>query len=611
MENIRNIAIIAHVDHGKTTLVDEMLKQSGTFRSNERVEERVMDSNDLEKERGITIFSKNASFFYKDYKINIVDTPGHADFGGEVQRVLDMVDSVLLVVDAFEGTMPQTKYVLKKSLEVGHRPIVVVNKIDRPNCRPEQVVDMIFDLFIELNATDEQLDFPVIFASAKNGDSHYKLYDEHDNMVPLFETIIKHVKAPGGDPALDSQFLISAVEYDNYIGKIGTGKIHNGVIRSGDEMTLLKQKGGEPIKGRITKLFEFRGLKKSEIQEASAGDVVAIAGFDKIDLGDTIAGGEEPKALPSIKIDDPTIAITFQINDSPFLGKEGKYVTSRHIWERLEKELETNVSLVIERSENKDSFTVKGRGELQLSILIENMRREGYEFQVSRPQVIYKEINGETYEPMELAIIDVGDEFSGVVIEKLGKRRGELVSMNQGVDGYTRLELKVPSRGLIGFRGEFLTDTRGTGILNHVFDGYAPYKGSIPSRNRGVLIAMEDGISNAYALDNLQDRGTLFIGSGVPVYEGMIIGENSRENDMEVNPCKTKKLTNMRASGSDEAIRITPPRLFSLEQSIEYIDDDELLEITPKSVRMRKRILKALDRKRSDKYKIYDDRKRA
>ncbi len=611
MEKIRNIAIIAHVDHGKTTLVDEMLKQSGTFRTNERVEERVMDSNDLEKERGITIFSKNASFFYKDYKINIVDTPGHADFGGEVQRVLDMVDSVLLVVDAFEGTMPQTKYVLKKSLEAGHRPIVVVNKIDRPNCRPEQVVDMVFDLFIELNAMDEQLDFPVIFASAKNGDSHYSLYDEHDNMVPLFETIIKHVQAPGGDASLDSQFLISAVEYDNYIGKIGTGKIHNGVIRTGDEVTLIKQKGGDPIKGKITKLFEFRGLKKSEIQEASAGDVVAIAGFEKIDLGDTIAGGDNPKALPSIKIDEPTIAITFQVNDSPFLGREGKFVTSRHIWERLEKELETNVSLVIERSENKDSFTVKGRGELQLSILIENMRREGYEFQVSRPQVIYKEIDGDIHEPMEMALIDVADEFSGVVIEKLGKRRGELVSMNQGIDGYTRLELKVPSRGLIGFRGEFLTDTRGTGILNHLFDGYAPFKGLIPSRNRGVLVAMENGITNAYALDNLQERGTLFVGAGIPVYEGMIIGENSRESDMEVNPCKTKKLTNMRASGSDEAIRITPPRLFSLEQSIAYIDDDELLEITPKSVRMRKRVLKALDRKRSDKYNIYDDRKRA
>jgi GTP-binding protein len=588
------------VDHGKTTLVDAMLRQSGTFRINERVEERIMDSNDLEKERGITIFSKNASFYYKDYKINIVDTPGHADFGGEVQRVLDMVDSVLLVVDAFEGTMPQTKYVLKKSLEAGHRPIAVVNKIDRPNCRPDQVVDMIFDLFIELNASDEQLDFPVIFASAKNGDSHYALYDDNDDMVPLFDTIIKHVRAPGGDIARDSQFLISAVEYDNYIGKVGTGKIHHGVMRPGDEVTLIKQKG-EPVKGKITKLFEYHGLKKTEVREAFAGDIVAIAGFEKIDLGDTIAGGENPVALPAIKIDEPTIAITFQVNDSPFLGKEGKYVTSRHIGERLEKELETNVSLVIEKADTKDSFTVKGRGELQLSILIENMRREGYEFQVSRPQVIYKFIDSVKHEPMEMALIDVSDGYSGVVIEKLGKRKAELVNMVQGSDGYTRLELRVPSRGLIGFRNEFLTDTRGTGILNHLLEGYEPYKGPMPSRNRGVLIAMEDGLSNAYALDNLQERGSLFIGPGVPVYEGMIIGENSRENDMEVNPCKTKKLTNMRASGSDEAIRLTPPRLFSLEQSIEFIDDDELLEITPKSVRMRKRILDAQERKRAEK----------
>jgi GTP-binding protein len=603
MQKIRNVAIIAHVDHGKTTLVDCMLRQSGTFRENERVEERVMDSNDLEKERGITIFSKNASFFYKDFKINIVDTPGHADFGGEVQRVLSMVDSVLLVVDAFEGTMPQTKYVLKKSLAVGHKPIVVVNKIDRPNSRPDAVVDMIFDLFVELNATDEQLDFPVIFASAKNGDSHYKLYDEHNDMVPLFETIIKHVGEPGGDRERDPQFLISAVEYDNYIGKIATGKIHNGVLRAGDEITLLKLKG-EPVKGKITKLFEFRGLKKSEIREAYAGDIVAVAGFEKIDLGDTLAGGDRPEALPAILIDEPTIAITFQINDSPFLGKEGKYVTSRHVWERLEKELETNVSLVIERAGTKDSFTVKGRGELQLSILIENMRREGYEFQVSRPQVIYKEIDGARHEPMEMAIIDVNDEFSGVVIEKLGKRKAELLSMIQGVDGYTRLELKVPSRGLIGFRGDFLTDTRGTGILNQCFEGYEPHKGPLPSRNRGVLIAMEAGTSNAYALDNLQERGTLFIGPGVPVYEGMTIGENSRENDMEVNACKTKKLTNMRASGSDDAIRLTPPRLFSLEQAIAYIDDDELLEVTPKSIRMRKRVLNALDRKRGQKYAV-------
>ena len=600
MQHIRNIAIIAHVDHGKTTLVDAMLKQSGTFRSNERVEERMMDSNDLEKERGITIFSKNASFMYKDHKINIVDTPGHADFGGEVQRILDMVDSVLLVVDAFEGAMPQTKYVLKKSLECGHRPIVVINKIDRPNSRPEEVVDMMFDLFVELNATDEQLDFPVVFASAKNGVSHFTLFDENTDMVPLYETIIKHVKPPVGNPDGDFQFLVSAVEYDNYIGKIGTGKIHNGSVKPGDEVTLVKQKG-EPVKGKVTKLFEYRGMKKTEIKEAFAGDIVAIAGFEKVDLGDTIAAGDNPTALPTIKIDEPTIAITFQVNDSPFMGKEGKYVTSRHIWDRLEHELETNVSLVIEKAESKDSFTVKGRGELQLSILIENMRREGYEFQVSRPQVIYKDINGAKHEPMEHATIDVADEFSGVVIEKLGKRKAELVNMVQGSDGYTRLEFKVPSRGLIGFRGEFLTDTRGTGILNHLFAGYEPYKGQFGARNRGVLVAMEGGVSVGFALDNLQERGTLFIGPAVPVYEGMIVGEHSRENDLPVNPCKTKKLTNMRAAGSEEAIRITPPRVFSLEQAIEYIDDDELLEVTPMSIRMRKKFLSSLDRKRAER----------
>lgn len=598
--NIRNIAIIAHVDHGKTTLVDAMLRQSGTFRTNERVGERVMDSNDIEKERGITIFSKNASIFYKNHKINIVDTPGHADFGGEVQRVLTMVDSVLLVVDAFEGTMPQTKYVLKKSLEAGHRPIVVVNKIDRPNCRPGQVVDMVFDLFVELNAGDHQLDFPVVFTSAKNGTSHYRLDDDHGDMTPLFDTIISHVGAAEGDLEREARFLISAVEYDNYIGKIGAGKLHHGRLRSGDEATLIKQ-NGDLVKGRISKVFEFRGLKKCEVEEALAGDIVAVAGFEAIDLGDTIATGDDPEALPSIRIDEPTIAIQFHVNDSPFLGREGTHVSSRHIWGRLERELETNVSLVIERSETKDSFTVKGRGELQLSILIENMRREGYEFQVSRPRVIFRTVDGMRQEPMELAIIDVADEFTGVVIEKLGRRRGELVNMVQGTDGYTRLEVKIPSRGLIGYRGEFLTDTRGTGILNHVFDGYGPYRGGIPSRTRGVLVAMENGTTNSFSLDSLQERGILFVGPGVPVYEGMIIGEHSRENDLEVNPCKAKKLTNMRASGSEESVRLIPPRLFSLEQAIEYIDDDELLEVTPKSIRMRKKILRAIDRKRAGK----------
>jgi GTP-binding protein len=600
MQKIRNIAIIAHVDHGKTTLVDAMLRQSGTFRSNERVDDRIMDSNDLEKERGITIFSKNASIFYKDHKINIVDTPGHADFGGEVQRVLGMVDSVLLVVDAFEGPMPQTKYVLKKSLEAGHCPIVVINKIDRPNCAPEVAIDKVFDLFVELNAGNEQLDFPFVFCSAKSGVAHYTLFDEHTDMVPIFETIIKRVKEPGGNESEDFQFLATSVEYDNYIGKIGIGKIHHGTIKLGDEVALLKQDGSSHP-SKITKLFEFRGLKRHEISEARAGDIVAIAGFDKIDLGDTIAGGDVPKALPAIKIDEPTIAITFLVNDSPFLGKEGKYVTSRHIWDRLEKEIETNVSLVIEKAESKDSFTVKGRGELQLSILIENMRREGYEFQVSRPRVIYKEINGEKHEPMEHAIIDVGEEFTGVVIEKMGVRKGELLNMVQGSDGYTRLEFKVPARGLIGFRGEFLTDTRGTGILNHLFAGYEPFKGNVLSRSRGVLVSMESGISVTFALDNLQARGSLFIGPGQAIYEGMIVGEHSRDNDLPVNPCKTKKLTNMRAAGSEEAARLITPRSFSLEQAIEYIEDDELLEITPQSIRMRKKMLKGIDRKRADR----------
>ncbi|MGL4370618.1 MAG: translational GTPase TypA, partial [Spirochaetota bacterium] len=527
-------------------------------------------------------------------------TPGHADFGGEVQRILDMVDSVLLVVDAFEGAMPQTKYVLKKSLECGHRPIVVINKIDRPHSRPEQVVDMMFDLFVELNATDEQLDFPVVFASAKNGESHYTLFDDNTDMTPLFETIIRHVQPPSGNADADFQFLISAMEYDNYIGRIGAGKIHNGVVHQGDEVTLIKQKG-EPVKGKVTKLFEYRGMKKVEVKEAGAGDIVAIACFEKIDLGDTIAAGDSPKALPAIKIDEPTIAITFQVNDSPFMGKEGKYVTSRHIWDRLEREIETNVGLVIEKADTKDSFTVKGRGELQLSILIENMRREGYEFQVSRPQVICKEIDGVKCEPMECAMIDVADEFTGVVIEKLGKRKGEMTNMVQGSDGYTRLEFKIPSRGLIGFRGEFMTDTRGTGIINHILSGYEPFKGQFGSRSRGVLVAMEGGVTVGFALDNLQDRGTLFVGPGVPVYEGMIVGEHSRENDLPVNPCKTKKLTNMRAAGSEDAIRIITPRTFSLEQAIEYIADDELLEVTPESIRLRKRFLSSLDRKRADR----------
>ena len=598
MKQIKNIAIVAHVDHGKTTLVDALLKQSGVFRSNEKVDERVMDSNDLEKERGITIFSKNASIHYKDFKINLVDTPGHADFGGEVQRILKMVNSVLLVVDAFEGPMPQTKYVLKKSLEAGHKPIVVVNKIDRPNSRPEEVIDMIFDLFVELNATNEQLDFPYVFASAKNGIAHSTLYDESTDMTPIFDAIIKHVPEPSGCDDEEFQFLVSAIEYDNYIGKIATGRIADGVVKAGDNLALVKRKG-EVSNFKVSKIFEYNGMKKSEISEARSGDIVSIAGAEKVDLGDSFSNPDNPVAKDGIEIDEPTIAVNFIVNDSPFFGKEGKYVTSRHIWERLEREIEKNPSLVIEKADTKDSFTVKGRGELQFSILVENMRREGYEFQVSKPAVLYKEIDGTKCEPIEHAVIDVADEFSGVVIEKMGIRKGELVNMVQGSDGYTRLEFNIPARGLIGFRNEFMTETRGTGILNHLFHGYEPFKGSIPSRTRGVLVAMEPGVTVAYALDNLQERGSLFVNPGVSVYEGMIIGEHSRENDLDVNPSKTKKLTNMRAAGSDDAVKLIPPRQFNFEQALEYIQDDELLEITPTSLRMRKKVLKIHERKKS------------
>ncbi|HON77607.1 MAG TPA: translational GTPase TypA [Spirochaetota bacterium] len=600
MKKLKNIAIIAHVDHGKTTLVDAMLRQSGVFRSNQKVEERVMDSNDLEKEKGITILSKNAAIMYEGYKINIVDTPGHADFGGEVQRIMKMVDSVLLLVDAFEGTMPQTKYVLKKSLELGHRPIVVINKIDRPNSRPHEVLDMIFDLFVDLNASNEQLDFPVVYTSAKEGLAKLQIEDDGKDLKPLFETIINNVKEPGGDRNKPLQFLTSAIEYDNYLGRMGTGKIHNGIVRQGDEVVLLKR-DGERLLYRITKIFSYEGLSRVDIKEAFAGDIVTLAGMEKIDIGETVADREHPEPLPLISIDDPTLAMTFLPNDSPFMGKEGKYVTSTALWERLQRELQTNVSLVIERSSLSDSYTVKGRGELQLAILIENMRREGYEFQVSKPVVIYRDLNGKKTEPIELAVIDVADEFVGVVIEKLGVRKGEMINMVQGTDGYTRLEFKVPGRGLIGFRNEFMTETRGTGILNHSFYEYEYYKGEIPRRSRGVLVQLEGGKSIAYGLDNLQDRGTLFIGPGVEVYEGMIVGENSREGDMVVNVCKSKKLTNIRASGSDDAIRLVTPRDFSLEQALEYIEDDELLEVTPKSIRLRKKLLDRHDRKKASK----------
>ncbi|MCD4651340.1 MAG: translational GTPase TypA [Candidatus Cloacimonetes bacterium] len=589
---IKNIAIIAHVDHGKTTLVDGALKQSGVFRAHQKVAERIMDSNDLERERGITIFSKNASLFYKDYKINIVDTPGHADFGGEVQRIIKMVDSVLLLVDAFEGPMPQTKYVLKKSLELGIKPIVVINKIDRPNCRPHVVLDMVFDLFTELNATDEQLDFPFVFTSGKDGIAKYNLEDDSTDLVPLFDTIIKHVYDAEGDVEKPLQMLVSAIEYDNYLGKMGTGKISNGTVRQGEEVVLMKR-DGERLLYRITRIFLFEGLKKKEAKIAYAGDIVVLAGMEHIDVGETVADRLHPEPLPLIEIDAPTLSMTFCVNNSPFAGKEGKYVTSRNIWERLQKELQTNVSIVVEPTDFPDQFTVKGRGELQLSILIENMRRENYEFQVSKPKVIFRELNGKVTEPIELAMIDVADEFVGAVIEMLGIRKGEMLDMVVGSDGYTRLEFKVPARGLIGFRNEFMTVTRGTGILNHVFYEYEFFKGEIDKKTRGVLVALEAGTSMAYSLNSFQPRGTLFIGPGVEVYGGMIVGEHTRENDLRINVTKNKKMTNVRASGSDDSIKLSTPRQFSLEQALEYIEDDELLEVTPKSMRMRKKQLSA------------------
>ena len=595
---IKNIAIIAHVDHGKTTLVDALLKQSGTFAAHEKVEERIMDSDDLERERGITIFSKNASLHYEGYKINVVDTPGHADFGGEVQRILKMVDSVLLLVDAFEGVMPQTKYVLKQALEHGLKPIVVINKIDRPNSDPDGVVDTVFDLFVDLGANDIQLDFPVVYASAKNGFAKINIEDEDKDMKPLFDMILKHVEDPEGDINETLQMLVTNTEYDEYVGKLGTGRIYNGKLTRNQEITLIKR-NGDLVNGKVSRIYGYEGLKKVEMEEAFAGDIITIAGIDKIDIGETVTDKENPKALPLIDIDEPTLAMTFMVNDSPFVGKEGKFVTSRHIWDRLQKEIQTNVSMRVEATDSPDSFIVKGRGELQLSILLENMRREGFEVQVSKPRVLFKEKDGKKLEPIELALIDVDDSYTGVVIEKMGVRKAEMVSMVPGQDGYTRLEFKVPARGLIGFRNEFLTDTKGTGILNHSFFDYEEYKGDIPTRNKGVLIATEPGVTVPYALNNLQDRGTLFLDPGIPVYEGMIVGEHNRENDLVVNVCKTKKLTNMRAAGSDDAVKLATPRKFSLEQALDYIAEDELVEVTPTNIRLRKKILKEGDRRKN------------
>lgn len=598
--NIKNVAIIAHVDHGKTTLVDALLKQSGTFGEHEKVDDRIMDSNDLEKERGITIFSKNASLQYKDYKINIIDTPGHADFGGEVQRILKMVDSVLLLVDAFEGVMPQTKYVLKQALEHGLRPIVVINKIDRPNSDPDKIVDTVFDLFVDLGANDLQLDFPVVYASAKNGFAKIGIDDEDVDMTPLFDMILKHVDDPEGDVNEPLQVLITNTEYDEYVGKLGNGIIYNGVITKNQDVTLIKR-DGELVNYKATKIYGYQGLKKVELEQAVAGDIVTIAGLPRIDIGETVADRLNPRALPLIDIDEPTLAMTFLVNDSPFAGKEGKFVTSRNLLERLQKEVNHNVSMRLEMTDSPDAFIVKGRGELQLSILLENMRREGYEVAVSKPEVIFKDVDGEKQEPIELAIIDVADEFVGVVIEKIGLRKGEMLNMVQGSDGYTRLEFKVPSRGLIGFRNEFLTETRGTGILNHSFFDYEPFRGEVVTRRKGVLISMDPGTSLAYSLNNLQPRGILFIAPGIDVYTGMIVGEHSRENDLVVNVCKGKKLTNMRASGSDDSVKLAPPKDFTLELALEYIEEDELVEITPESIRLRKKYLDENERKRYER----------
>ncbi len=598
-QNIRNIAIIAHVDHGKTTLVDAMLKQSGIFRDNQVITERIMDSNDIEKERGITILSKNLSLFHGDLKINVVDTPGHADFGGEVERVLKMVDSVLLLVDAFDGPMPQTRFVLKKSLDLGHRPIVVINKIDRPGARPEQVVDMVFDLFCELNADEYQLDFPIVYTNAKDGLATLDLNNPGNDLAALFQVIRDRVSPPAVDLQAPFQMLVTTIDYNDYLGRIATGKIANGRVQAGQTVAAI-DKNGKVTRGRITKLISFEGLQQTEIKEAVAGDIVCIAGFEEICIGETFADADHPAALPYMAIDEPTLSMNFMVNTSPFAGQEGKFVTSRVIRERLQKELRTNVSLRVEDTEHTDTFKVSGRGELHLSILIENMRREGFELAVSKPEVILRGIDGVTCEPMEFLTIDVPEEFQGTVIEKLGVRKAEMVAMHP-MDGTNRLEFIIPARGLIGFRTEFLTDTRGTGVLNHTFHEYAPYKGNIPGRKNGVLIALENGETVAYSLYSLQDRGILFVGPGIKVYEGMIIGEHAKQNDLVVNACRGKKLTNVRASGSDEAIRITTPRILSLEQALEYIDEDELVEVTPSSIRLRKKYLDANERKRYEK----------
>lgn len=592
-EDIRNIAIIAHVDHGKTTLVDELLKQSGVFRENQEVQERVMDSNDIERERGITILSKNTAVYYKNTKINIIDTPGHADFGGEVERVLKMVNGVILVVDAFEGAMPQTKFVLKKALELNLPVIVCINKIDRPEARPAEVIDEVLELFIDLDANEEQLDCPFVYASAKSGIAILELDDKPENMKPLFETILNYIPAPQGDPDADTQVLISTIDYNEYVGRIGVGKVDNGTIRVNQDVVIVNAHDPEKRKKvKISKLYEFEGLAKKEVTAATVGSIVAISGIADIHIGDTICSPENPEPIPFQKISEPTIAMSFLVNDSPLAGQEGKYITSRHLRDRLFRELNTDVSLRVEETENTDCFKVSGRGELHLSVLIENMRREGYEFAVSKAEVLYKkDEKGHLLEPMERAVIDVPEEFAGSVIEKLGQRKGELQGMSTASGGYTRLDFLIPARGLIGYRGEFMTDTKGNGILNTIFEGYLPYKGDIQYRKQGSLIAYESGESVTYGLFNAQERGTLFIGPGVKVYSGMVVGQNGKTDDIEVNVCKKKQLTNTRSSGADDALKLSPPRILSLEQALEFIDTDELLEVTPENLRIRKKIL--------------------
>ena len=587
---LRNVAIIAHVDHGKTTLVDAMLRQSGVFRSNERIIERVMDSNDLEREKGITIMSKNTAVVHNGTRINIVDTPGHADFGGEVERILKMVDGVLLLVDAYEGAMPQTRFVLRKALALHLKPIVVINKIDRKEARPVEVIDEILDLFIELGADDDLLDFPVIYASAKDRIAKYNLDDESDNMDPLFETIKKYVPAPIGDSEAPLQFLVSSLDYDEYIGRIAIGRVERGTVNK-DQQAIICKKDNKIQQVKISTLQSFQGLKRVDTESASIGEIIAVSGIPDITIGDTICDKDYPEAIPFVDIDEPTISMYFLVNNSPFAGREGTYVTSRHLRNRLFREVETNVSMRVEETDSTDAFKVSGRGELHLSILIETMRREGYEFQVSKPEVITIERNGEIYEPIEDLVIDVPEEYLGSVMEKLGQRKAEMINMHSPSQGYIRLDYKIPARSLIGYRSEFLTDTRGNGIMNHVFHGYEPFKGEIKTRNRGVLVAWEAGESVTYGLYNAQDRGSLFIGPGVQVYEGMIVGMCSRNEDIVINVCKKKHVTNMRASGSDEALKLVPHINMSLEQNLEFIDDDELVEITPTSIRLRKKIL--------------------